>query len=535
MSYKLISTLVLFLSLSLNGNTQERYRVVKEEISQKGIHQLQEQLYNGLPVFNLQLKINQYDHQIFKHISTIEYEDYSILNTIKNFTILHSDSGYLYLNQAYKSVIQQEIRLDNGEHHCIFIDKDNQIIAGYFYHSMKTDTLINGTVFFPNPITSAQVSYGSPYADNSDATNAALDAELYPIQTIASWENDTFYLSNQHLTITNFSLPDIPVTKLITSNFSFTRNKQGFEEINAMFHITRFASYIKDSLGFSNLANYSIEVDVYGKSGEDNSEFIPNTTPPRLNFGQGGVDDAEDADILIHEYSHALTNSASPGTLFGSERVSIEEAYCDYFAASYSKDISQYEYKKLFNWDGHNEFWNGRSIDNSFVYPTDLPGEKYANSTLFSAALIEIRDHIPDTAADRIILESTYNTFSNMDMRDAASYLFIADTALYNGLFSPTIQWILCKRGLSIVDCENKISREEIGFKNLSINFQLLQSNQLQLYSLPNTSAVKIFDLEGKLLFIQSNWNNEPIPIGNLAKGHYILQLNHQYNLRFVK
>ena len=49
--------------------------------------------------------------------------------------------------------------------------------------------------------------------------------------------------------------------------------------------------------------------DPSGANEADNSYYTAGT----LNFGEGGVDDAEDADIIIHEYGHASRISKFPG------------------------------------------------------------------------------------------------------------------------------------------------------------------------------------------------------------------------------
>jgi hypothetical protein len=33
----------------------------------------------------------------------------------------------------------------------------------------------------------------------------------------------------------------------------------------------------------------------------------------RLAFGEGGVDDAEDVDVVLHEYGHAIQHDTVPG------------------------------------------------------------------------------------------------------------------------------------------------------------------------------------------------------------------------------
>jgi hypothetical protein len=82
----------------------------------------------------------------------------------------------------------------------------------------------------------------------------------------------------------------------------------------AYFHIDRTQAYIQ-SLGFTK-ANHSaiddhrqqVVVDAFP---EDNSFFSPQDG--KIRYGSGGVNDAEDADVIIHEYGHALEDSQVHG------------------------------------------------------------------------------------------------------------------------------------------------------------------------------------------------------------------------------
>ena len=53
-----------------------------------------------------------------------------------------------------------------------------------------------------------------------------------------------------------------------------------------------------------------------------------------MRFGKGGVDDAEDAEVIVHEYGHAVHDAQVPG--FGSSLAagSIGEAFGDYLAVT---------------------------------------------------------------------------------------------------------------------------------------------------------------------------------------------------------
>ena len=77
----------------------------------------------------------------------------------------------------------------------------------------------------------------------------------------------------------------------------------------AYFHIDRMQRYLQ-GLGFANVVHRSIPVNLHATA-EDNSFYSPTTRA--LNFGDGGVDDAQDADVISHEYGHAIQDSQVSG------------------------------------------------------------------------------------------------------------------------------------------------------------------------------------------------------------------------------
>ena len=56
-----------------------------------------------------------------------------------------------------------------------------------------------------------------------------------------------------------------------------------------------------------------------------------------LRFGKGGVDDAEDAEVILHEYGHAIQDSQSRRLRRSEEAGAIGEGFGDYWAATVSR------------------------------------------------------------------------------------------------------------------------------------------------------------------------------------------------------
>jgi hypothetical protein len=110
--------------------------------------------------------------------------------------------------------------------------------------------------------------------------------------------------------------------------FDYTRSQVEFSEVNAYYHIDRAQRQIQ-ALGFSGakaVLARPVEVVVDAFS-EDQSNYDPSNA--RINTGTGGVDDAEDADILVHEYGHAVQHDLVPGFGTSVDARAIGEGWSD--------------------------------------------------------------------------------------------------------------------------------------------------------------------------------------------------------------
>ena len=134
------------------------------------------------------------------------------------------------------------------------------------------------------------------------------------------------------------------------------RRRDSFEALMAYFHIDRAQRYIQ-RLGFGTGARRGStsarQVAVANAFRDDNSFYSPGTR--WIAFGSGGVDDAEDADVIMHEYGHAIQDAQVRWFGNGNQAGAIGEGFGDYWAAamsSRSPGTSNRDNVCIFDWDG---------------------------------------------------------------------------------------------------------------------------------------------------------------------------------------
>ncbi|HEU5201171.1 MAG TPA: hypothetical protein VFT92_00135, partial [Nitrospira sp.] len=91
--------------------------------------------------------------------------------------------------------------------------------------------------------------------------------------------------------------------------FVFDRSNDGFSETMGYYYLDYAQRYIQ-SLGFTTVNNRQqiFSVDRYKK---DNSSYDPSKKI--ITYGTGGVDDAEDAEVIWHEYGHSIQDNQVQG------------------------------------------------------------------------------------------------------------------------------------------------------------------------------------------------------------------------------
>lgn len=511
------STVQLFLKKIL-GNLKDARVSLKlnyKHESPGGFHYSFTQLFNGVAVYQSEIKLNTDKqnrvHSLFDNSENTSNWNLPTANAEENSVIaIHPVTHLPVLAQRRIENNSREILEANGE--TIFSRDMNM----YF---CPPDSLASGRVFNPDPLTTAGQFYGGIYIDNNNADAVWLDGQEQTVSFTANFTGSQFTLENAHVRVSDFDLPTAAPATSANGQFNFDRSQSGFEDVNAFYHINTIQAHIH-SLGFD-CADGLIDIDTHAENGADNSYFAPFYSPQRIFYGTGGVDDAEDADVCVHEYGHFVSESASPGGNNGFDRSALDEAFGDYLAGSYSRSINTFNDNWVFNWDGHNEFWNGRVLNSTWVYPTDMSQSSYYhNAAIWSAVLWCLNGSIGRNATDSLILQTHYSLGANLGFEDAAALLIDADTLLTGGVYFCPIYQCLFQHGLHpanpFIQCGlgvNALEELPVQFFNHNKSFSIINTGLLKM-------KIELLNVNGQLIRVadesqaQFNYENAALPAG---------------------
>lgn len=262
----------------------------------------------------------------------------------------------------------------------------------------------------------------------------------------------------------------------------FDRGQLQFEQVNAYFQIDRAQRYLQ-SLGYTGsrrLVDYVLPVDPHAANGSDNSYYIPVSTPGHgaLYFGDGGTDDAEDSDIMLHEFMHAVQDWIAPGAFGGESREqsrAMAEGYADYWAFSSTYDATVNSGRDPYcigDWDarcGTDDSSQGcgypagadclRRVDSTKTMAdyidANQSGTEHKNGEIWSSALREIFMKAGRRVTDTLVIESYFDAPPSPTFAVMAQKLLDADRQLNGGANAATICSAMTLRGiLGASDCD---------------------------------------------------------------------------------
>ena len=191
----------------------------------------------------------------------------------------------------------------------------------------------SGSVFKVNPVQSS----GDQRLTDAKDSDAAVPATEYAKVQLRNLDGSG-YLRGRWVTVRS----NTGAAAYSTSNtFDYLRHDDRFEQVMGYFWVNQAQEYLQ-SLGFGstlpavNAHSQDLRIDQYGIDNSyqtDKQDFI--------RLGKGGVDDAEDAEVIVHEYGHAVHASQVPGFGTSLDAGSIGEGWGDYLAVTVGLDAAQ--------------------------------------------------------------------------------------------------------------------------------------------------------------------------------------------------
>jgi hypothetical protein len=303
----------------------------------------------------------------------------------------------------------------------------------------------SGQVFFPNPVAQLQ---NQNLTDQRDADYAAL-APAYRTVTLTNL-NGSGFLDGDYANVLS-ATGDAAFSS--TNSFIYRRNDDRFEQVMGYYWVTQAQLYIQ-SLGFGtgkyravNKESQDIRINTWGA---DNSYSWDKHDV--LRFGKGGVDDAEDAEVILHEYGHAVHDAQVPG--FGSslEAGSIGEAFGDYLAVTVSNVVAPTpDAPCVADWDAVSYTSTVphclRRVDLNLHYPEDLRNQVHADGRIWSRALWDMRQDLGHVKADTIILEAQFSYAPDTSFSAAALTTIATAKQLYGNQAGKAVHDAFAARG----------------------------------------------------------------------------------------
>lgn len=308
---------------------------------------------------------------------------------------------------------------------------------------------VNGTglVFDSNPVASTG---NTALPDGNDATTAALDAARYSV-TLPNLDGSGV-LRGPYADARPTTIGQRATSAGLTFNYDRADNR--FEEVMAYYHLDRAQTRIQ-ALGFT-MVNNRVQIAVVNDGNQDNSFYSPANK--QLSFGAGGVDDAEDGDIVLHEYGHSIHDNQVPGWGGGDEGA-MGEGFGDYLGESFAHTLAAAaghaqvaDPACVGDWDAVSYDTASppclRRLDTAKHYPEDAVNQVHTDGEIWSASLWRARTAVGADVADRVIIESHELLGTTATFDQAATAILTADQMVFAGAHVPALRRALYHHGM---------------------------------------------------------------------------------------
>ncbi|HEX9984247.1 MAG TPA: M36 family metallopeptidase [Thermoanaerobaculia bacterium] len=306
-------------------------------------------------------------------------------------------------------------------------------------------------VFDPNPRTTA----GPAVTFNNVPRAAYRNVVLEGLQQV----NGRLTLSGPAVRIVNREGPDLRLPRVTDrGEFRLVHGTPEFAGLMAYYHVDAMVRRLK-ALGFEGVPRQPLDVDVLVSNGpSDACQYVP-ANPPYLRFGRKTVFFAEDAEVIAHEFGHAILATVE-GNWFDQDREGLiaGEGFGDYWAmATFFEQTraSGGDQACFAEW----MFWPRkcvRRLDLRRSYPPPAEMTVHDAGQLWSAILFDIHRALPVDLAERVILQGHLvrrDTAPEATLALIADGIIVADQQETSGRNRDTLCAVFTGRCLPVASC----------------------------------------------------------------------------------
>lgn len=351
------------------------------------------------------------------------------------------------------------------------VDAQTGAVLGY----RNLMTFDSGMVFAPNPYESSGHTIPPPTDCDSPANATALASQRVS-KTLLGITGAQNQLKGQYVDLT---APGIiggykvaGQANEASRTYNYGCNDDRFEEVMVYYWVDTLQRKMQ-SLGFtgtSAILNRAIPAHAHYATG---CNAFYSSLDRGLHFFDGdGVscdaDTAEDADVIVHEYGHAIQDNQIPGYGGGNAAAQFEQAiamgegFGDFLGAVMFGDAC------VGGWALNEVYAPGthclRDMENPNVYPADYEAcpdvpplnyeEEHCGGLVWGGALYDLIEALGDNQAARdlalrLVLDAQFYLSPWATFNDAASAIKQADADLYGGAHAATIVSVFSGRGIN--------------------------------------------------------------------------------------
>ena len=240
--------------------------------------------------------------------------------------------------------VLMDTREPSGEWKLMLDAVDGTLIA---VEDRRLDATRKGLVFWPDPVRSKKDDSLSWSTAEATLNNECVEVE---IQNLDAPVNNKYKLNGTWIESIDYQSPTFTPPET-TTDFKFGSKTDGFLSVMAYYYLDRLITDLR-GLGCTqfNSATTKVKVDAQGYTIDNSSSTQDSNGNLIILLGKGGVPDAADPAVVVHEYGHSIYRLMG---ISSSSPYSYEQGWCDLLAACWLDRFNDHLYQReeVFAWD----------------------------------------------------------------------------------------------------------------------------------------------------------------------------------------